>query len=88
MNKVLNVEGKIKGGTIEVKTAKPKIVYSERETRLIVAWCMITFAVTMLVQWAIATTGNVRPQYIVDLLLPAFLAVTGVYILRKKIPEK
>lgn len=65
---------------------RTKIKYSERETRLIVAWCLITFAVTMLMQWAILTTGSPRPPYIVDLLLPVILAMTGVYILRKKIP--
>lgn len=65
-----------------------KIVYSERETRLIVAWCLITFAIVSLMNWSIATTGTPRPPYVIDLLLPAILAITGVYILRRKIPEK
>lgn len=63
-----------------------KIVYSERETRLIVAWMLITFALLGLVNWSITTIGVPRPAYIVDLLLPALAAVAGVYMLRKKIP--
>lgn len=65
-----------------------KIVYSERETRLIVAWCLITFAIVSFVNWSISTIGIPRPPYVIDLLFPAILVITGVYILRRKIPEK
>lgn len=74
--------------TIEIKELKnKKIVYSERETRLVIAWCLITFAISWFGWWAIATTGNARPPYIIDLLMPAMFAIVGVYMLRRKIPE-
>lgn len=65
-----------------------KICYSERETRLIVAWVLITFGIFSLVNWSINATGIPRPPYIIDLLLPAMAAITGVYMLRKKIPTR
>lgn len=61
--------------------------YTERETRLVVAWCMIMSAVNWFVFWAIKVTGSERPAYIVDLAFPMILAVAGAYILKRRLPD-
>ena len=63
-----------------------KIKYSERETRLIVAWVTITTAIVLFATWSIQRMAYPRPPLIIDLLFPAVLAVVGVYMLRYKIP--
>lgn len=63
-----------------------KITYSERETRLIVAWMVITFGIAYLIQWSVDRMGYTRPQLIIDLLFPMMLLATGAYILKKRIP--
>lgn len=65
-----------------------KIKYSERETRLIVAWVLITGAIVLFMNWAIASMQYPRPPYIVDLLFPMIAAIAGIYILKWKIPSE
>ena len=66
---------------------KTNVKYTEREERLIVAWCLIFGSCLIIANWAIDYASVIRPPYIIDLLFPAMLAITGVYILKKKIPE-
>lgn len=62
--------------------------YSERETRLIVAWVLITFSCALFIFWATEKISYARPPYIIDLLLPAMMAIAGAYVLKRKIPDK
>jgi len=64
-----------------------KIKYTERETRLIVAWVLITCGTILMANWSISRMEYPRPAYIIDLLFPMIAAVTGVYILKRKIPD-
>ena len=64
-----------------------KIKYTEREKRLIVGWVLITCAATLLANWSISRMEYPRPTFIIALLFPMIAAVTGVYILKRKIPE-
>jgi len=64
-----------------------KIKYTERETRLVVAWILITCGTILMANWSISRMEYPRPPYIIDLLFPMIAAVTGVYILKRKIPD-
>ena len=72
---------------VKIVEKSKKVTYSERETRLVIAWMLITFGITQFINWAILTTGAPRPPYVIDLLLPAMMLIAGVYVLRRKIPE-
>lgn len=64
------------------------IKYTERETRLIVAWILITCGVLLMADWSISRLEYPRPPYIIDLLFPMVAAAVGVYILKWKIPSE
>lgn len=62
-----------------------KIQYTERETKLIVAWTMITAATILMAKWSVSRMTYPRPAMIIDLLFPMILAICGIYILKRKI---
>ena len=61
--------------------------YTERETNIVIAWAMIVFGISWLIQWSIQSIGYPRPPYIIDLTFPMVLMAVGAYILKKKINE-